>query len=49
MANASAAAAPASKMTFSELKSMKLKTVDAIFVLGFGLVAIGAVVGLALR
>jgi hypothetical protein len=46
---AKAAAVPAPKMTFSELKSMKLKTVDAMFFLGFGLIAIGLVVGFQLR
>jgi len=36
-------------MTLSELKSLKLKTVDALFVLAFGVVAIASVVGIALR
>jgi len=39
----------APKTTLSELKSMKLKTVDAMFVLGFGIIAIGLVVGFQLR
>jgi hypothetical protein len=43
------ATAPAPKMTFSDLKTMKLKTVDAMFVLLFGLIAIGLVVGVELR
>jgi len=43
------AAAAAPKMTFSDLKTMKLKTVDAMFVLLFGLIAIGLVVGVQLR
>ena len=43
------AAAPAPKMTFSDFKTMKLKTVDAMFVLLFGLIAIGLVVGVELR
>jgi hypothetical protein len=49
MANTSAATAQAPKMTLSELKSLKLKAVDALFVLAFGVVAIAAVVGIALR
>jgi hypothetical protein len=36
-------------MTFSDLKTMKLKTVDAMFVVLFGLIAIGLVVGVELR
>jgi hypothetical protein len=43
------AAAPAPKMTFSDLKTMKLKTVDAMFFLVFGLIAIGLAVGAGLR
>jgi hypothetical protein len=43
------ATAPAPKMTLGDLKSLKLKTVDALFVLAFGMVAIAAVVGIALR
>jgi len=43
------AAAPAPKMTLSDIKTMKLKTVDAMFVLLFGLLAIGLVVGVELR
>ncbi len=43
------AAAPAPKMTFSDLRTMKLKTVDAMFVVLFGLIAIGLVVGVELR
>jgi len=46
---AKAEAAPAPKMTLSELKSMKLKTVDAMFFLMFGLITIGLVVGFELR
>jgi hypothetical protein len=43
------AAAPVPKMTFKEMSGMKLRTVDAMFYLGFGLVAIGLVMGIALR
>ena len=43
------AAAPAPKMTFSDLKTMKLKTIDAMFFLMVGLIAIGLVVGVELR
>jgi len=43
------AAAPAQKMTFSDFRTMKLKTVDAMFVVLFGLIAIGLVVGVELR
>jgi hypothetical protein len=43
------AAAPAPKMTMRDLSSMKLRTVDAMFVLVSGLIAIGLVVGIALR
>ena len=43
------AAAPAPKMTFGEFSHMKLKAVDAMFVLVFGLIAIGMVVGFQLR
>src|SRR5262249_55051421 len=46
MAKAAAAAAP---KTFSDLKGMKLKTVDAMFYLMFGLIAIGLAVGATLR
>jgi len=49
MAHSSAAVAPAPKVTLSELKSLRLKTVDALFVLAFGVFAIAAVVGIALR
>jgi hypothetical protein len=42
-------AAPAPKMTIRDLSSMKLRTVDAMFVLVSGLIAIGLVVGIALR
>jgi hypothetical protein len=41
------AAAP--KMTLSRLSSTKLKAVDALFFLMFGLIAIGLVVGIELR
>ena len=43
------AAAPAPKMTMRDLSSMKLRTVDAMFFLVSGLIAIGLVVGIALR
>jgi hypothetical protein len=43
------ATAPAQKMAVSDLKSLKLQTLDAMFVLAFGVVAIAAVVGIALR
>ena len=45
---AKVAAAPP-KMTLGQLWRMKLKTVDALFVLGAGLVAAGMVVGIAVR
>ena len=41
--------ATAPKMAISDLKSLKLQTLDAMFVLAFGVVAIAAVVGIALR
>jgi hypothetical protein len=44
-----AAAAPAPKMTFGDFKTMKLKTLDAMFFLVFGIIAIGLVVGFELR
>jgi len=43
------AEAPAPKMTFSDFKTMKLKTIDAMFFLMIGLIAIGMVVGVELR
>ena len=46
---AKAEAAPAPRMTFSELKSMRLKTLDAMFVLVSGIIVIGMVVGFQLR
>ena len=46
---AKVAAAPPPKMTLGQLSSMKLKTVDALFVVGVGLVAMGMVVGIAVR
>jgi hypothetical protein len=42
---AKAEAVPAPKMAFNT----KLKTVDALFFLGFGLIAIGMAVGFQLR
>jgi hypothetical protein len=41
--------APAPKMTLREMSSMKLRAVDAMFFLMFGLIAIGLVVGIELR
>jgi hypothetical protein len=41
--------APPPKMTIKDLSSMKLRTVDAMFVLMFGLIAIGLAVGIELR
>jgi hypothetical protein len=46
---AKAEAAPAPKMTFRQLSSMRLNTVDAMFFLVFGLIAIGLAVGIQLR
>ena len=46
---AKVAAAPPPKMTLGQLSSMKLKGVDALFVVGIGLVAMGMVVGIAVR
>jgi hypothetical protein len=45
---AKAAAAPP-KMTLRDLSGMKLSSVDAMFYLMFGLIAIGLVVGSQLR
>ena len=42
------AAAPA-KMTFGEFSQAKLQTIDALFLMMFGLIAIGMVVGFQLR
>jgi hypothetical protein len=39
----------AQKMTFRQLSSMRLNTVDAMFFLVFGLIAIGLAVGIQLR
>jgi hypothetical protein len=36
-------------MSLGDLKSLRLQTVDALFVLAFGVVSIAAVVGIALR
>jgi hypothetical protein len=46
---AKAAAAPVPKMSLKEFSSMRLRTVDAMFFLMFGLIAIGLVVGIELR
>ena len=43
------AAASAPKMTFGEFSHSKLQTIDALFLMMFGLIAIGMVVGFQLR
>jgi hypothetical protein len=46
MAKAEAASA---KMTFGQLSSMRLAPVDAVFLVGFGVIAIALVVGFVMR